>query len=82
MEENETIAFTGKLTGFYKTDIKEIWVNEKPAKKAKKGDDVTVKVEERVRKGDQVFKIKEQKKEFSKFEIHKPFKQSKKKGMI
>jgi U32 family peptidase len=82
LEENETIAFTGKLTGFYKTDIKEIWVNEKPAKKAKKGDDVTVKVEERVRKGDQVFKIKEQKKEFSKFEIHKPFKQSKKKGMI
>jgi U32 family peptidase len=82
LEENETIAFTGKLTGFYKTDIKEIWVNEKPAKKAKKGDDVTVKVEERVRKGDQVFKIKEQKKEFSKFEIHKPFKQSKKKGMV
>lgn len=82
LAENEAIAFTGKLTGFYKTNIKEIWVNEKPAKKAKKGDDVTVKIEERVRKGDQVFKIKEQKKEFSKFEIHKPFKQSKKKGMI
>ncbi len=82
IKEKDTIAFTGNLTGFYKTKIKELWVNEKPAKKAKKGDDVTIKIDEKVRKGDQVFKIKEQKKEFSKFEIHKPFKQSKKKGMI
>ena len=82
INEGELIAFTGDITGFYKTKVKDIWVNEKSAKKASKGDDVTIKIKEKVRKGDQVFKIKEQKKEFSKFEIHKPFKQSKKKGMI
>jgi len=82
LEEGETIAFIGPITGYYKTKANNLWVSEKEAKKAKIGDEITIKIDEKVKKGDIVYKIQERKEDFSKFEIHKPFKQTKNKGMI
>jgi U32 family peptidase len=82
LKEGEIIAFTGKVTGFYKTIANNIWVDEKKANQAKIGDEITIKIDEKVRKGDIVYKLKERKEEFSEFEIHKPFKQTKDKGMV
>ncbi len=91
LNRGDEICFTGPSTGFYKIKVEEIWVNKKPVKTAKKGDEVTFRTEKKLRISDTAFKI--EKRDINKEEqetrarcedigIHKPFKFLKKdKGM-
>tara|TARA_Y100000310_G_scaffold225672_1_gene227715 strand:+ start:12770 stop:14098 length:1329 start_codon:yes stop_codon:yes gene_type:complete len=91
LEEGDEVIFTGPTTGYYKTTAKEIRVNDKQVKKAKKGEEVTFKVEERIRTTDTLYKIEKRNigkeedniiQQYEKIGIHKPFKFTKKdKGM-
>ena len=60
-----------------------MWINEKPANKSKRGDEVTFEVKKKVRTSDTVYKIVKRdvneeeeniKKQYEKTGIHKPFK--------
>lgn len=53
----DEILITGSTTGVVKTIVKSLFVDEKPAKSAKKGDDVTIQINEKVRKNDKLFLI-------------------------
>ena len=57
LEEGQDIVFMGKTTGVYKSVAENLIVDEKPAKVAKQGDELTFKVNERVRRGDKLYKI-------------------------
>lgn len=91
LNQGDEVCFTGPTTGFYKTQVNELWVNEKPSKEAKKGDEVTFKTEKRLRISDTAFKIEKRdvnkeeqeiRERCEKIGIHKPFKFLKKdKGM-
>ena len=79
LNKGDTICFIGPTTGFYKTKIKEIRLEDKKINKATPTQEISFKVKERVRTTDTVYLIKERK--FKDIEIHQPFKQTKK-GMI
>lgn len=84
LKDGDIIAFTGTTTGYYKTKAKGIRLNDKEIKKAVPGNEISIKVSERLRKNDKVYLIKPRTKidiELSKYEIHKPFKHTKEKGM-
>jgi hypothetical protein len=51
-----TVSFKGATTDFTQK-ISEMQYNHKPVAAAKKGQDVGIKVKERVREGDQVFEV-------------------------
>ena len=53
----ENILITGPTTGMIKTKIKELMANEKKAKSAKQGQEITIPVKEKVRKNDKLFKV-------------------------
>ena len=53
----DTILITGPTTGAQEMELKEMYVNEKPAEKATKGDEVTMKLDFRIRKSDKLYKI-------------------------
>jgi putative protease len=92
LEEGDELCFTGKTTGYYRTKAALIKVNDKKVKTAKVNDEVSFRVDEKVRLSDTVYVIKkrniseEEQKLAEKIEqigIHKPFKQTKeKKGMV
>lgn len=50
---------TGETTGIVRGEKPELWLDEKPINKVKKGDEVTFKVSQRVRKGDRLYKVME-----------------------
>jgi U32 family peptidase len=86
LNEGDTICFIGKSIGCYKTKVKNMRLEDKEVKKVKKGDEVSFKVEEKLKPSDQVYLIKkvilteEEEELYKKFEeitIHKPFKQTK-----
>ncbi|MFC1768302.1 U32 family peptidase [Nanoarchaeota archaeon] len=54
----DQIMITGPTTGIVKTKIKKIVIDDKSVKSAKKGDDVTIAVSEKIRKNDTLFLIK------------------------
>lgn len=91
ISKGDTIFFTGPTTGYYETKIPDLWVDEKPSIKTKKGEEVTFKTEKKVRVSDTVYKVVKRnidedeeniKKQYEKQGIHKPFKSlSKDKGM-
>lgn len=53
----DTILITGPTTGAQEMELKEMFVNEQPAEKAVKGDEVTMKLDFRIRKSDKLYKI-------------------------
>jgi len=86
LNENDEICFIGKSVGFYKTKVKKMRLEDKEIKKAKKGDEISFKVEEKLKPDDQVYLIKKIKltkeeknlyKKFGEITIYKPFKQTK-----
>lgn len=53
----DTILITGPTTGAQEMELKEMYVNEKQASSATKGDEVTMKLDFRIRKSDKLYKI-------------------------
>ncbi|MFD2566693.1 peptidase U32 family protein [Pseudotenacibaculum haliotis] len=53
----DTILITGPTTGAQEMELKEMYVNETAASTAQKGDEVTVKLDFRIRKSDKLYKI-------------------------
>jgi putative protease len=54
----EEIIITGNTTGALKFKLDSLYVDEKEAREAKKGDVITIKVPERVRKNDKLFVVR------------------------
>jgi len=52
----DMIHIKGSTTDF-ETEVKEIQINRKPVKEAKKGDHIGIKVPEKVRPNDKVFLV-------------------------
>ncbi|MBS3144101.1 U32 family peptidase [Candidatus Woesearchaeota archaeon] len=80
LKKGDEICFTGQTTGFYKTKVPELRKENKIIVSARKGDEVSFMVQERVRPEDQVFVIQprnpeeETKQQYENIGIHKPFK--------
>ena len=53
----DEILITGETTGAYEDVVQEIRVDEKPVEIAKKGDYLSIKTKDVVRRNDKVFKI-------------------------
>lgn len=53
----DKILFTGNTTGAYKTTAEEIRSDEKPVAKAAKGDIISVKLDNKVRRNDKVYTL-------------------------
>lgn len=57
MSVGDTILITGPTTGAKEMVLKEMFVNDEPAEKASKGDEVTIKLDFKVRRSDKLYKI-------------------------
>ena len=53
----DTILITGPNTGAKEMELKEMFVNDIPSEKATKGDEVTIKLDFRIRRSDKLYKI-------------------------
>ncbi|APZ45384.1 collagenase [Polaribacter reichenbachii] len=53
----DTILITGPTTGAQEMELKQMFVNDKPSEKATKGDEVTMKLDFRIRRSDKLYKI-------------------------
>ncbi|MDX8552403.1 U32 family peptidase [Tenacibaculum sp. 1B UA] len=53
----DTILITGPTTGAQETELKSMFVNDKEAQTATKGDEVTMKLDFRIRPSDKLYKI-------------------------
>ncbi|MCL7761924.1 U32 family peptidase [Polaribacter sp. Z014] len=53
----DTILITGPTTGAQEMEVKQMFVNDKPAEKATKGDEVTMKLDFKIRRSDKLYKI-------------------------
>ena len=90
IENGAEICFIGPTTGYYRTKITDMRLEDKRIKKAKKGDEISFKVDEKLRNVDKVYLIEKRNvdkeeqniiKQLEKIGIHKPFKHTKQKGM-
>lgn len=57
IQVGDTIAVTGPTTGYEERIIESLYVDEKPANSAKKGDDITIPFDVRLRKRDKLYVI-------------------------
>lgn len=53
----DTILITGPTTGAKEMVLEQMYVNDAPAEKASKGDEVTIKLDFKVRRSDKLYKI-------------------------
>ena len=53
----DTILITGPTTGAQEMELKQMFVNDAPAQKATKGDEVTMKLDFKIRSSDKLYKI-------------------------
>lgn len=53
----DTILITGPTTGAQEMELKQMFVNDTPAEKATKGDEVTMKLDFKIRSSDKLYKI-------------------------
>lgn len=58
LKVKDEIIITGKMTGLEKTKIKKIEMKNSPIKKGEKGQEIGIKVPNKVRKNDEVYVIK------------------------
>ena len=61
IELGDEIIITGKTTGIIHQKIESLYVNEKPVSKSKKGEIITIKLNEKIRKNDKLYIIKDRK---------------------
>ncbi len=61
IELGDEIIITGKTTGIIHQKIESLYVNEKPVSKAKKGEIITIKLNERIRKNDKLYVVTDRK---------------------
>ena len=61
IEIGDEIIITGKTTGIIHQKIESLFVDEKPASKAKKGEVITIKVNEKIKKNDKLYVVKDRK---------------------
>ncbi|MEK6817201.1 MAG: U32 family peptidase [Nanoarchaeota archaeon] len=61
IKSGDEIIITGKTTGIIHQKIESLYVNEKPANKAKKGEIITIKLNEKIRKNDKLYIITDRK---------------------
>ncbi len=59
---NDDIIITGPTTGLMRTQVKSLFIDGKPQKTAKKGDVVTISLEDPVKKSDKLFVVKKRSK--------------------
>ncbi|NIA28973.1 MAG: U32 family peptidase [Actinobacteria bacterium] len=59
LQIGDQIMATGPTTGYAETDVKSIYINEKSAKGATKGDDVTIPFPEKLRRNDKIYIIRD-----------------------
>ena len=57
----DKIQITGPTTGIIETSVSSLFVDDKPSTEAKKGDLVTIPIQERLRKKDKLYLVKERK---------------------
>nr|MBA4405608.1 hypothetical protein [Nanoarchaeum sp.] len=57
LKDNDEIFFTGNKTGYYKLKVNNIRFKDKLVKQAKKGQEISIKVQEPIRKSDEVYLI-------------------------
>ncbi len=57
LKVNDKIIITGKMTGIEKTEIKRIEIENESVKKGEKGEEIAIKVPNKVRKNDEVYII-------------------------
>ncbi len=90
IKENDLIGFIGPTTGYFATKVQGLRVDNKAVEMAGSGQEVSFKVQEKVRPEDRVYLIqerdidKEEKRiqdQLQPIGIHTPFKQTKQKGM-
>lgn len=86
LKENDEVCFTGNKTGYYRMKVKDIRCDDKPVKQAKKGQEISFKIQEPISKSDEVYLIQSRninkeeqriEKELEKYKVHKPFKSTK-----
>lgn len=53
----DTILVTGPTTGAKEMELKQMFVNDAPSERATKGDEVTIKLDFKIRKSDKLYKI-------------------------
>lgn len=56
LSQGETVHFRGKSTDFVQT-VESMQIEHQPVHEAKPGDEVAIKVVDRVREGDEVYKV-------------------------
>ena len=61
IELGDEIIITGKTTGIVHQKIESLYVDEKSASKAKKGEIITIKLNERIRKNDKLYVVTDRK---------------------
>ncbi|MEK6817582.1 MAG: peptidase U32 family protein, partial [Nanoarchaeota archaeon] len=61
IELGDEIIITGKTTGIIHQKIESLYVNEKPVSKSKKGEIITIKLNEKIRKNDKLYIVKDRK---------------------
>jgi len=61
LKTGDDVSFVGKTTGYFRTKVDEIHTDKGIVKNSKKGDIISVKVDEKVRVNDKVFVIRENK---------------------
>ena len=57
LDEGDKILITGPTTGAIYTTLKEPRVNLKPTQQVKKGESFSIKLEEKIRPNDKLYKI-------------------------
>ncbi len=65
----DEVCIIGKETGIKRIKVESMEINHKQVKEAKKGQDVGIKLNEKVKKGDEVFLIKKNKSKYPQFKI-------------
>lgn len=61
VELGDEIIITGKTSGIIHQKVESLYVNEKPVGKAKKGETITIKLSERIRKNDKLYIVTDRK---------------------
>lgn len=57
LKRGDEIWITGKTIGIIQTTVKDLYVDGTPAEKAKKGDIITIPLDEKIRKSDKLFLV-------------------------
>jgi len=56
LKVNDKILITGPTTGVVELTVTEMYVNDQPANEAKKGDEVSIKIDKKIRPADKLYK--------------------------